>query len=169
MAQSPILAGDDSGSAAVAGSTSAALADAVRAIALVSRVLEGASGGLSLADYRVLAAIAAGDRRASHLVSRLALGKSTISSAVESLTKRGLLVRAIAEDDNRVISLSLSPDGIRLFERAEGRMARQLELLCDRTPDGLQVIRSLSSLGEALETVAAERMTREDSAGVSRV
>jgi hypothetical protein len=46
-------------------------------------------------------------------------------------------------------------------------MARQLELLCDRLQNGRQVIRSLSMLGEALETAAADRMARQHSVIVS--
>ncbi len=63
--------------------------DAVRALARASRVLERASSELSLAHYRVLSAIASGDERGSRIAARLALGKPTVSAAVESLCQRG--------------------------------------------------------------------------------
>jgi DNA-binding MarR family transcriptional regulator len=135
------------------------LVDAVRALARVSRVIERASEGLSLADYRVLSAIASGEVRASRLAAKLALGKPAISATVDSLGKRGLIERSSVAGDNRAIALSLSPVGTELFERVEAQMALKLEHLCERTPDGEQVIRSLSWLGDAIESVVAERTT----------
>jgi DNA-binding MarR family transcriptional regulator len=65
--------------------TTAQQIEAVRALARATRVLERASGELSLAHYRVLAAIASGDERASRVANRLAIGKPTVSVAVEAL------------------------------------------------------------------------------------
>jgi DNA-binding MarR family transcriptional regulator len=131
--------------------------EAVRALARVSRVVERASDELSFADYRVLAQLSSGEERASRLAQRLALGKPAISASVESLSKRGLIVRSSVEGDNRATALSLSEDGARLFERMEGRMARQLELLSERTPDGAAVLQALAWLGEVVEIVVAQR------------
>jgi DNA-binding MarR family transcriptional regulator len=131
--------------------------EAVRALARVSRVVERASDELSFADYRVLAQLSSGEERASRLAKRLALGKPAISASVESLSKRGLIVRSSVEGDNRAVALSLSEDGVELFERMEGRMARQLELLCDRTPDGAAVMQALAWLGEVVEIAVAQR------------
>jgi DNA-binding MarR family transcriptional regulator len=131
--------------------------EAVRALARVSRVVERASDELSFADYRVLAQLSSGEERASRLAKRLALGKPAISASVESLSKRGLIVRSSVEGDNRAVALSLSEDGVELFERMEGRMARQLELLCERTPDGAAVMQALAWLGEVVEIAVAQR------------
>jgi hypothetical protein len=51
-------------------------------------------------------------------------------------SRRGLIVRASAPEDNRATALSLSADGAEVLATVESRMARQLELLCERTPDG---------------------------------
>jgi DNA-binding MarR family transcriptional regulator len=131
--------------------------EAVRALARVSRVVERASDELSFADYRVLAQLSSGEERASRLAKRLALGKPAISASVESLSKRGLIVRSSVEGDNRAVALSLSEDGVELFERMEGRMARQLELLCERTPDGAAVMQALAWLGDVVEIAVAQR------------
>ena len=56
--------------------------------------------------------------------------------------------------------LPLSEEGPDLLRRAERRMARQLELLCDRTPDSGQVIASLAWLEEAIEAAATDRLER---------
>jgi DNA-binding MarR family transcriptional regulator len=131
--------------------------EAVRALARVSRVVERASDELSFADYRVLAQLSSGEERASRLAQRLALGKPAISASVESLSKRGLIVRSSVEGDNRATALSLSEEGAELFARMEGRMARQLELLVERTPDSAAVLQALVWLGEVVEVAVAQR------------
>jgi DNA-binding MarR family transcriptional regulator len=131
------------------------LTEAVLAVSRLSRIVERASDELSSADYRVMSAIAGGEARASRLASRLLLGKPAISSTVDSLSKRGLVVKSTVESDNRAIELSLSDEGAELFTRMEGRMVRQLELLAARTPNPEQVIESLGWLGAAIETSMA--------------
>src|ERR1700761_2389949 len=117
---------------------------AIRALARMARQLERSSGDLNLAHYRVLAAVADGDERASRVADRLALGKPTVSAAVESLTKRGLLSRADAEADRRAATLTLTPAGEAALVEVERGMLERLDDLCARTPDGGQVIDSLA-------------------------
>lgn len=138
------------------------LVDAVRALARASRVVERASDDLSFADYRVLAAISSGEERASRLAHRLAVGKPAISATVDSLAKRGLILRTAVEGDARATSLALSPHGVELFGRMEGRMARQLELLAGRTGDADAVIDALAALGDAVEQAMQERQQKAD-------
>jgi DNA-binding MarR family transcriptional regulator len=143
---------------------SADLIDAVRGLSRLARVVERETEEMSVADYRVLSTIVSGEGRASRLAARLALGKPTISASVESLVRRGLLVRASVPGDNRATALSLSPEGTELLGRVEGRMARQLELLSERTPDGDRVVQSLGWMGEAIEQAVAERLVRVERA-----
>jgi DNA-binding MarR family transcriptional regulator len=131
---------------------------AVRALARLARVLERSTGDLNLAHYRVLSAIADGDERASRVADRLALGKPTVSAAVESLTRRGLLSRADAADDRRAATLSLTAAGEAALAAVEDEMLERVDDLCARTPDAAQVLASLGHLGEALDEVAAERL-----------
>ena len=131
--------------------------EAVRAIARASRLLERASGEVSLAHYRVLSAIASGDQRASRIAERLALGKPTVSTAVDALCQRGLLVRAGLEGDQRVVTLRLTPEGEALLERVETNMIAQVDDLGRRTPDGDRMLEALVWLGAAIEEVRAER------------
>ncbi len=132
-------------------------AQAIRALARMSRVLERSSSELNLAHYRVLSAIASGDQRASRVASRLALGRPTVSAAVDALCKRGLIQRAGVKDDQRAASLSLTRDGEAVLNRVEAEMVRRLDLLCARTPDGAQVMQSLAWLGPAIDEAVAER------------
>jgi DNA-binding MarR family transcriptional regulator len=131
--------------------------EAVRALARASRVLERASGELSLAHYRVLSAIASGDERASRVAERLAIGKPTVSAAVDSLAQRGLLRRSGVDGDQRVAALHLTPEGAALLSRVEAEMIRRIDDLCTRTPDGRQLMESLVWLDAAIDDVQAER------------
>jgi DNA-binding MarR family transcriptional regulator len=139
-----------------------ALLDAVRAIARLTRVVNPAAGDLSHADYRAMSIIRLGEVRASRLAARLALGKATISATIESLARRGLVERADVPEDSRATELSLSQEGIDLLDLVEGRMARQLELLCERTPDAGQVVQSLSWLGEVIAAAVTDRIERAE-------
>ncbi|MBS1892759.1 MAG: winged helix-turn-helix transcriptional regulator [Actinobacteria bacterium] len=131
---------------------------ALRALARMARQLERSSGGLNLAHYRVLAAVADGDERASRVAARLALGKPTVSAAVESLTKRGLLSREEAADDGRATTLALTPSGRLALATVEEEMLGRLDDLCSRTADPDAVIAALAQLGDALDEVADERL-----------
>jgi DNA-binding MarR family transcriptional regulator len=133
---------------------------AIRALARLARALERSSGDLNLAHYRVLSAIADGDERASRVADRLALGKPTVSAAVESLCRRGLLSRADAADDRRAATLTLTASGEAALAAVEREMIGRVDDLLDRTPDGGQIVESLGQLGEALDEVAAERAAR---------
>jgi len=131
--------------------------DAVRAVARVSRVLERASGELSLAHYRVLSAIACGDERASRVAERLAVGKPAISAAVDALCRRGFVLRCGVAGDQRVAALELTSEGGAALARVERAMAERLSELCASTPEPAQVSRALVSLGEALDAARRAR------------
>ena len=132
--------------------------EAVRALARASRVLERASGELSLAHYRVLSAIASGDERASRVAARLAVGKPTISAAVESLCQRGLLVRSEVTGDQRAAALRLTAEGEALLDRVEAEMVRQHRrpVRPDARRGGSCWSRSVW-LGAAIDDVVADR------------
>jgi DNA-binding MarR family transcriptional regulator len=131
--------------------------EAVRALARASRMLDRSSDELSLAHYRVLAAIASGDERASRVASRLALGKPTVSAAVDSLCQRGLLARSGVAGDQRAAALALTAAGRALLARVEAEMIGRLEELCARTPDGERLVQALVWLGSAIDEALAER------------
>lgn len=124
---------------------------AVRTLARASRALERASGDLSLAQYRVLSAIASGNEQASKVAARLAMGKPTVSATVEVLCQRGLIDRSGAPGDRRAVVLTLTPEGARLLGQVEAKMTSRIAELCALTPDPAQVLRSLAWLGDALD------------------
>jgi len=131
---------------------------AVRALARASSALERSSPNLSLAHYRVLTAVAQGNERASNIARKLAIGKPTVSVAVESLCQRGLLARSGVAGDQRAAALHLTPAGETLLEQVETEMIIRINDLCDRTPDGGQLIESLVWLGQAMDSRLADRL-----------
>jgi DNA-binding MarR family transcriptional regulator len=132
---------------------------AVRAMARLARALERSSGDLNLAHYRVLAAVADGDERASRVAERLALGKPTVSAAVESLCKRGLLAREASDDDRRVATLSPTPAGEAALAEVEETMVGRIDEILRHSDGPDEIIDALVRLGDALDKVAAERLS----------
>jgi DNA-binding MarR family transcriptional regulator len=138
---------------------------AVRALARVSRVLEAASPDVSLAHYRVLAAVASGEERATLLAARLALGKPAVSAAVESLCRRGLLERLDVVADGRAVALSLTADGVLVLDRVEAEMTRRVVDLCARTPDPDSLLDALAQLAPAMDDARKERLAALQAGG----
>jgi DNA-binding MarR family transcriptional regulator len=131
--------------------------DAVRVLARLSRLMERASGDLSLPHYRVLSAIADGDERATRLAERLALGKPTISASVDALCRRGFLAREAVAGDHRGSALRLTPDGAAALAEAETAMAERLALLGSQSPGAAEAVAALPALGGAIDAVLRAR------------
>ncbi|MCQ4079161.1 MarR family winged helix-turn-helix transcriptional regulator [Streptomyces sp. RB6PN25] len=129
------------------------LREAVRALSLLTRLLERASGDISLAHYRVLAAIGEGDERASRLAAKLALGKPTISASVDMLTRKGLITREGVPGDQRASSLRLTEQGGTMLAAVEGEMNAVLRELTERTPAARSAIASLAALSGAMDKI----------------
>ncbi len=132
--------------------------EAVRTVVRLSRMFERACGELHLAHYRVLAAVAEGERRASHVAERLALGKPAISASVDALCRRGLLVRKPSESDQRVLTLQLTRAGEQLLAQTEAAMIERLDAVLEHVGDRRAAVAALTQLGGALDDFAAERL-----------
>lgn len=123
----------------------------------LSRSLERTLGPLTLADFRVLSAVAQGEGRASRLASRLAVGKPAISATVDSLCRRGLLARGGVVGDQRAVALTLTPAGADARETAEAAMSGRLAEILAVTDDRDAVLDALTGLGTAIERSRAAR------------
>lgn len=123
--------------------------------------MEKASHELSLAHYRILAAIGAGDERASRVAQRLALGKPTVSAAVDALTRRGLISSTPVGNDARASALGLTAEGCAVLDRVEAGLVEVVAEMCARTGNGPEILAALASLGRALDEVAADRQVTE--------
>lgn len=135
---------------------SSADVEAVRALARAARLLERAAGDLGMAQYRVLAAIASGEERASRVAERLGLGRPTISAAVDSLCRDGHLRRTEVAGDQRAYRLELTAEGRELLHRVEERMVLVLQDLCARSGDR-HVVDALAALGPAIDALQSDR------------
>jgi len=131
--------------------------EAVRALSRLSRLIETASPALSLAHYRVLSAVASGDERATRIASRLALGKPSVSAAVEALSARGLLVRSEVAGDQRATCLKITDLGEQLLAEVESAMSARLRAVAERAANPAALLDSLVGLQPALDSIVAER------------
>jgi DNA-binding MarR family transcriptional regulator len=137
-----------------------ALLRATRALALAARSLERAAGAvdLTLAQYRVLALIAAGDERSSLLADRLAVAKPTITAVVDGLVERGLIERGTVQGDRRSIRLSLTKPGVNALRAAEREMAGALEAIFGYTRSREELLVALGDLDDALAARSQARL-----------
>jgi len=139
----------------------ASLEAAVDAVARLARMLERSAAPLSLADFRVLSALDAGEDRASRLAERLAVGKPAISATVDSLTKRGLITRAKVDGDQRALALALTAAGEAQVREAKARLAERVRAIASLMDEPGAGIRALAELGDAIERHhAAQQATR---------
>jgi DNA-binding MarR family transcriptional regulator len=128
---------------------------AVDALTRLARGLERAAAPLSIADYRVLSAVAGGENRASRLAARLAVGKPAVSATVDSLARRGLITRERSADDQRALALALTAEGRAAFDRARTAMAERLRQVAAATGDPAESIRVLAGLDDAIDAARA--------------
>lgn len=77
-----------------------------------------ADENITIPEWRVLAVVAQADSLAARDVVRMTpMDKMTVSRTVASLEGKGLVVRALSNNDRRVNMLSLSREGRALFDR----------------------------------------------------
>lgn len=138
-----------------------AIVAAVRAVARMARALERSSPDLSFGHYRILAAIASGEERASAVAARLALGKPTVSAAVDALVVRGAVTATPSPSDARAMTLQLTQQGLALLTGIEVSMARRLEEILTQASQPDQILSSLADMGDALAATMVLQSTRK--------
>jgi len=139
------------------------LVRAIRALALAARSLERAVGAseLTLAQFRVLSLVAAGDERSSLLADRLAVAKPTITAVVDGLVERGLVARAAVAGDRRSIRLSLTPAGVAALRTAEREASAALAGILVHARDRDALLAALADLDDALAARSQSRLRGE--------
>ena len=127
----------------------------MRGLALAARSLEQAAGDLTLAQYRVLAFVAAGTERSSLVAEGLALAKPTVTAAVDGLVERKLLTREAVDGDRRSLRLAVTRGGRRpRCATAEQSMGERLDRVLEHARDPEALVAALCDLDDAL----ADRM-----------
>jgi DNA-binding MarR family transcriptional regulator len=137
------------------------LSSAVRALALAARSLERAAGELTLAQYRVLAFVAAGHERSSIVAEGLALAKPTVTATVDWLVERGLLTREAVSGDRRSVRLAVTRRGAAALRTAEKSMGERLEQVLEHARDRKALLIALGDLDDALAERMRVRLARE--------
>jgi DNA-binding MarR family transcriptional regulator len=135
-------------------------ARAVRGLALAARSLEQAAGDLTLAQYRVLAFVAAGTARASLVAEGLALAKPTVTAAVDGLVERKLLTREAVAGDRRSFRLAVTAAGNAALADAEHLMAERLDRMLEHARDPEALVAALCDLDDALTARMRARLAK---------
>jgi DNA-binding MarR family transcriptional regulator len=136
----------------------------VLTLARLARLLERACTELTLSQYRLLAMIADGAERASQIAGRLAVTKPTVSATIDTLVERGLVSRAMADDDRRALRLQITAEGRAVLGAAERGMREQLDALLIHVDDPQAVRLALGRLGEALDQRREQRRVAREQA-----
>ena len=136
----------------------------VLTLARLARLLERACTELTLSQYRLLAMIADGAERASQIAGRLALTKPTVSATIDTLVERGLVSRAMADDDRRALRLQITAEGRAVLGAAERGMREQLDALLIHVDDPQAVRLALGRLGDALDQRREQRRVAREQA-----
>ncbi len=139
-------------------------ADAVRAAARLAKVSGSALAqiDLTLSQYRVLVFLDPGGRPASDVAALLDVAPSTVTSVVDGLCARGLVVRGEDPYDRRRVVLSLTDTGREMVRAGDSVVADRLGRLLDRIAgeDSDTVLRGLEILNVAMEDYLTEKFGR---------
>lgn len=127
---------------------------AVRTLARLSRLIECGLGDVSLAQYRVLAAVDDGGERATLLARHLALAKPTVTATVDGLVDRGYVVREPVPGDRRALRIALTPSGTAALAAAEEAMAAKLAGVLGHADDPQAAAAALEALAPVLDRAA---------------
>jgi len=149
---------------------SADLPRAARALTLAARALERAAAArdLTLAQFRVLVLVAAGDERSSLLAERLAVAKPTITAVVDGLVERGFVAREAVAGDRRSIRVALTPAGVAALDTAEQEMSETLARIFEHARERDALLDALLDLDDALALRMEERLRGERGHEVTR-
>jgi DNA-binding MarR family transcriptional regulator len=149
---------------------SADLPRAARALTLAARALERAAAArdLTLAQFRVLVLVAAGDERSSLLAERLAVAKPTITAVVDGLVERGFVAREAVAGDRRSIRVALTPAGVAALHTAEQEMSETLARIFEHARERDALLGALLDLDDALALRMEERLRGERGHEVTR-
>jgi DNA-binding MarR family transcriptional regulator len=130
---------------------------AVRAIVRLSRLLERADAGLSLAQFRILELVSRGTERSTQIATRLATSKPAVTVLVDGMVAAGLLTRSSQPGDRRVVRLALTPKGEEALAHTERAYGDRLRPLLEEISDPAALLLQLAEVDDALDARWARR------------
>lgn len=93
----------------------------------------------SLTEARILHEIHAHEKiTATQIVSELGIDKGQLSKVMRHLEKYGLIIRKASETDGRVIFISLSPLGKKVYNELDAASNQQINDMISVIPEGNQ-------------------------------
>lgn len=108
---------------------------------------------LSLPQYRVLALLSEGLALPSSLADKLDVRPPSVTSVVDGLVPRGLVVRSHDSVDRRTVTHEITPAGSDLLRRADDAVAERLHnivAVASNEVAGTEAIAGLASWGPIL-------------------
>lgn len=133
--------------------------DAVRTLAMTSRVVERALDGMTLPQFRILALVARAPERASRLATAAAVSRPSLTGVLDGLEARGWVRRNDVDGDRRGVTLVVTAAGRRALDGANAAVAARLgEVLAHVDDDDRQrCLDGLAVLGDAIRRDFAAR------------
>ncbi len=130
-----------------------------RLMRTIGMLAHGADSNIaSMTQFHIMKRLSRRPYLVSELAHSLQLSVPTVSVAVDSLVRRGLVEREEAAHDRRAIVLRLTPDGQRscaaVQERAHAVFLRIIERLPAESQSALAV--GLAAVGQVLDEVTSE-------------
>ena len=109
---------------------------------------------LSSTQFRILKRLYCGPKLGSELAPALMVTPPTVSAAIDSLVRKGLVERCEASEDRRAIPLRITPAGTNCFELAQQRALAVLAQLIEQTSPAERraLAQGLNALSGALES-----------------
>lgn len=107
---------------------------------------------LTVPQFRILANIFRGLTNVCQIARHHGVSQPAMSKMVEALVQRGLIIKTVGAEDRRVVKLSLSPHGLKLYEtvkkQTQQKLEQSLKSLNSREKQdlakGLQVLKQLA-------------------------
>ena len=124
----------------------------MRLVAAAAGHREG-EGLMGLTQFRVLKRLASRPWLGSELAQELRVSPPTISAAIDSLVRKGLVERGETAEDRRMVPLRLTPAGVRCFQATQARALAELAQVMERIQpdDRAALARGLQAVARAME------------------
>lgn len=112
----------------------------------------------SVTQMRVLKYLAERPWLVSELAHEMKLSAPTVSVAVDSLVRRGLVERGEASDDRRANPLSLTPNGARCWQVARDHAITVLEQIFGQipTPERVALFQGLAAVAQVIDATSSD-------------
>ena len=115
---------------------------------------------LSLPQYRVLMLLGRQSELASRLADHLAVSRPSVTSVVDGLVARGLVVRLPDPDDRRKVGHALTDAGLAILERADEAIDQRFATIASHMDDDerAQAVAGLEVWRRALDAQRAAKL-----------